>query len=233
MRRIVFTCLGALFLWAACTHDPVEPETPEPPADPPGPVLPEGCSSDTPYFEQQILPILRGNCATSGCHNGSAAGGVRLNSYESILQTGGVQPGDPQNSNLYLVLIDPDPMERMPPAGPLPAELIQAIETWIAQGALNNSCEPDSCDLSNTTFSAKIDPLLTTYCKSCHSGANPSGGIPMETYADIKVLADNGSLVGTIDHQPGFSAMPKGANKLPQCEIDQIKQWVSDGAQNN
>jgi len=50
-----------------------------------------------------------------------------------------VVPGDPDDSELYLVMIESDPEFRMPPlsaeAGPLTEEEIEAVRSWIAQGA--------------------------------------------------------------------------------------------------
>jgi uncharacterized membrane protein len=109
--------------------------------------------------------------------------------------------------------------------------------------ALFSSCKYDNeedlypgsqvCDTSAVTFSSSVQPILQNRCVSCHSGAFPSAGIDLSTYQNINIYAQNGSLVGVIDHQSGFSPMPQGTPKMPQCEIDKIKTWVNSGSPNN
>ena len=93
-----------------------------------------------------------------------------------------------------------------------------------------------SCDTTNVTYSASVVPVLDQYCLGCHNNTSASslgGNIKLENYADVKTRADNGSLVGTISHDPGYSAMPKGASKLDDCTITIIKKWVDSGAPND
>lgn len=88
-------------------------------------------------FSQTILPLMSGNCNFSGCHgNGSAAGRVELSNYANTMQH--VYPGQPEKSLLYLSLVKPDPLRRMPPAGSLHHYRIDYVKKWIEQGAHNN-----------------------------------------------------------------------------------------------
>jgi hypothetical protein len=48
----------------------------------------------------------------------------------------------------------------------------------------------------------------------------------------VKVVADNGRLMGSIKQLTGYSAMPVGG-KLADCEITQIQKWVNAGKLNN
>ena len=62
-------------------------------------------------FERDVLPILQGSCAYSGCHDaGSAKDGVVLDSWESIMmgEEDLVTPFDPCESELYEVLVEDD-----------------------------------------------------------------------------------------------------------------------------
>ena len=91
-----------------------------------------------------------------------------------------------------------------------------------------------SCDTSSVTYAATIAPLLQNNgCISCHSGGAPSAGISLQTYAQVRSVAQNGKLYGAINHSPGFSAMPKGGNKMNACAISRIKSWIDAGAINN
>lgn len=91
-----------------------------------------------------------------------------------------------------------------------------------------------NCDTSNSTYSAMVQPALQTYgCTGCHSGAAPSGNLLLATYADVKTVAQNGKLYGSITHSSGYVAMPQGGNKMSSCDINRIKAWIDSGALNN
>lgn len=194
------------------------------------------CDPDTVYFQNTILPLLQSSCALAGCHDAaSASDGVILTDYANIINTAGVDPFDPESSDLYEVLIEDDPDKRMPPPprNPLTAEQINSVYTWIMQGALNNYCDDIECDTVNVTFSATVWPVIQGKCFGCHSGSSPSGGISLETHADLVVVANSGQLIGTIRHDQGYSPMPQNGAKLSECNIAQIQKWINDGTPNN
>lgn len=186
-------------------------------------------------FEREVLPIFLSNCALSGCHDAiSAQAGNVFTSYAGILRE--VRAGRPQNSPLYLVLVENDPNYRMPPPpyDQLPAQQIETIRTWIEQGAKDTRCSPgEECDTADVTYSAVVRPVLQTNCVSCHSGPNPPLGVNLTTYQGAKVVADDGRLYGVISHAPGFPPMPQGGQKLDDCTISRIKAWIDAGAANN
>lgn len=226
--------LGSFALVTSCTHDAVLPDVYK--SDTPITIGSGFCSPDTMYYNRDIAPILLSSCATSGCHNStSAADGVDLTSYSKVIQTGGVRPYNPSNSELIEVLYD-NGEDRMPPSPStrLSSDLIAKIELWINQGALNLTCSDTSaCDSVNITFSQHVSPILSVNCVGCHSGGSPGGGIDLSNYTNIKAQVDNGKLIGSIEARTGFVAMPPGGNSLNSCNIAQINIWVADGAPNN
>jgi mono/diheme cytochrome c family protein len=191
------------------------------------------CSQDTVYFQNSVLPLLNSGCAMSGCHDAiSRKDGVELTSYSKIISTGGVVPGNPSNSKLYKVL-NRTGSDRMPPppaAGFTTAQK-DIVYKWIQQGAKNNSC--NGCDSSVFTYSGAIAPLMNTYCKGCHNPASLGGGIDVSSYALVKLIAQNGKLMGSIAHASGYSSMPKGSAKLSDCQIRQVQKWIQTGILNN
>ncbi|MEO5674617.1 MAG: c-type cytochrome domain-containing protein [Chitinophagales bacterium] len=198
------------------------------------------CDPDSVYFEADILPILISNCAKSGCHDeASHKDGIKLNSYENVINTADIEPYDLDAGKLYEVITESDPDDRMPPPpnDPLSSEEISLIALWIMQGAKDLHCDENSggveCDLSNVTYSGTVAPILSTYCIGCHSEASASGGVVLATYSGVSTVALDGRLVGVITHSPGYVPMPFGGNKLPDCEIEQITEWVNNGAPNN
>ena len=91
-----------------------------------------------------------------------------------------------------------------------------------------------TCDATNVLYSSTVTGLLNSYgCISCHSGSAPSGNISLQDFNAVKTVAQNGKLLGTLNHSPGFSPMPKGGGKMSACEISKIKAWVDAGAVNN
>jgi len=93
--------------------------------------------------------------------------------------------------------------------------------------------KPVACDTADVRFSTTIAPILQANCNGCHSKASPSGNIVTDNYTDLKTIVDNGKLSGSINHKPQFSAMPKGGNKLSNCELAKFRIWIEKGALNN
>jgi hypothetical protein len=193
------------------------------------------CDSSKVYFQQQILPILVSNCAMSGCHDdASHKEGVILTSYEKVMSTSGIRPGNPGNSDLYEMITETDPGKRMPPPpqNPLTTVQIQLIRDWIQQGAQNLICQ-SMCDSNVYTYSGAIKTIIGNKCQGCHSGGAALDGIDLSTYNGVKLKVADGKLWGSINHFSGFSAMPKNGAKLSDCEIAQFRKWIEAGSQNN
>lgn len=231
MQNLMNILLLLLMAWA-CTQDPYGVANGVPgPGDPNNPI--PVCDPDTVYFEQSILPLIQSNCAQSGCHDqASATEGVVLVSYNTIMSSGKIKPGDPDDSELMEVITDTDPDKRMPPppASPLTAEQQNLITTWILQGAQNNSCAGD-CDTVSVGFAAQVQPLINNYCRSCHSGASANAGVRLENYNDVQAVATSGRLMGVLTGQ-GYALMPP-AGALSACNLRMVEKWIEDGALNN
>jgi mono/diheme cytochrome c family protein len=93
--------------------------------------------ASTVNYYRDIEPILNANCVS--CHSaGMAAGGLRLDAPESLLQGGAsgpsVVPGKAQRSLLYTRLTDTT-AKRMPPVGMVTEEQLALIRAWINLGA--------------------------------------------------------------------------------------------------
>lgn len=99
-------------------------------------------------FSNHIQPIFNGSCGGAGCHIGERQSGVQLDSYDNVINSRGTQygelivnPGQPDESPLVDKISSNSPQlgERMPLTGsPLSDDQIQAIRTWIDEGAENN-----------------------------------------------------------------------------------------------
>lgn len=94
-----------------------------------------------------VLQIFESSCAGASCHINTSTNGVRLDTYENVMNSRGaqygelvVQPEDAEGSPL-VDKIEPNPQfgVRMPQTGNyLSDERIDQIKTWINEGAKNN-----------------------------------------------------------------------------------------------
>ncbi len=92
----------------------------------------------------------------------------------------------------------------------------------------------ETCDTLNIKYSVQIVSTLSANCLSCHGGnASAGAGIRLGTYDEVKAQAVSGPLLNVISHVSGYSQMPKGNAKLPECRIAEIRTWIRNGAPNN
>lgn len=90
------------------------------------------------------------------------------------------------------------------------------------------------CVTDNVTYKNEIKKIVSNSCLSgCHSSQVKIAGIELETYEGLKEYVDLGNFLGSIKHESGFSAMPKGRAQLDACSISKIEKWINSGAQNN
>ena len=226
MKKLLPFLVGlTLLTLVSCKH--------EPPPDIDG-TWAEDCDSDTVYFGNTILPLLVSNCGMSGCHDeASHEEGIVVTDYYSLMNSDIIDLGNANNSELMEVITDSDPDEIMPPppSTALTSAQINAIRTWINQGAKFNNCV--GCDTVNYTFNAYILPIIQTNCTGCHSGGSPDANLSLTNYSQIVSIVNDGSLMHSLHATGGYSIMPKNTSGLQSCKITQIQKWINDGALNN
>lgn len=85
-------------------------------------------------FAHQVLPVLQARCTE--CHsNGVFQGGLSLETRSDLLESGAVEPGSRDASEIWSRVTSDDPDLRMPPEGePLADDEIEAIGRWIDGG---------------------------------------------------------------------------------------------------
>lgn len=93
---------------------------------------------------------------------------------------------------------------------------------------------PGGCNTPSTvSYSNDVLPVLESSCLGCHDQAGNAGGIIFDTYAGLKTIVDNGSFQGSINHDAGFSPMPRNRDQLPECTLELIQSWIDAGAADN
>ncbi len=211
----------------SCKHQVPYPEITN------NPILSYNCSSDTIYFQNEILPIIVSNCAMSGCHDSqSAQDGIVLTDYVSIMNSDVIERGKPNKSELVEVLTESGE-DLMPPSpyNALSSDMISKIEKWISQGAINNQCM--ECDSTLSSFSMGVWPIVRDNCQGCHSSATSQNGYHVfNNFQDI--VDDSSAFWNSILGTNGYSLMPDGsATGLDDCKIKVIRNWFEAGAPNN
>ena len=105
-----------------------------------------------------------------------------------------------------------------------------------------NSCKKESeveeppkkkeTNTSLVSFQSDILPIFNSHCNGsyCHGGG--ADGKSFTTHA-AAVLVPSSVLLGAINHNSGYSPMPKSQAKLMQNEIDTITIWINEGKLNN
>lgn len=213
---------------SSCKHEPVIPDY--------GTTIAPNCDPDSVYFVNDILPFLNANCAQSGCHDAETGeDGIVLASYDDLINSDVVEPGDSENSELYEALIETDLRDIMPPTSTsinLTNEQISKVASWIDQGARNNACEDLICDSVDISFANHILPLIEQRCKGCHLGTGSVGGFPLTNYSQISGISGF-ALLQVMRHDSGFSPMPLNLPKLDSCKLQVVRVWIEEGALNN
>ena len=105
----------------SCKHDPIVPG-----------------DAETICYEKDIKPILMSNCAYAGCHDPiTMEEDYDFSSYQGVMASGTVKPGDPNDSKMYKAITDKGEDFMPPPPKPkLSTANIGLIYLWIKQGAL-------------------------------------------------------------------------------------------------
>ncbi len=114
-------------------------------------------ADDEVSFVRDIAPLLTRRC--TGCHGPTKVeGDYRLHTFAALQKTGAsdsptLTPGQPEQSELYLRLIDENESTRMPQLDdPLSAGQIALVERWIRQGARFDGRDP------NVSFKSQMPP---------------------------------------------------------------------------
>ncbi len=228
----IYVWLLVMVIFSSCKHDLSNPDGTHEPG--PG----EPCDTSIVYFDAQILPILRANCAMSGCHDdASRQDGVVLTTYEKVMQTADVRPNNLSGSDLYEVITESreDKVMPPPPRPRLSAAQTALIARWINQGAKRLTCDQNAsaCDSLNISFTQHIKPIIQNQCLGCHGQLNPGAGLNFSTYAGVATAAGNGRLLGSVTHQAGYRPMPLGGAKMSTCHIAQLRTWINAGFPDN
>ena len=209
-------------------------------------------TSSTPTVDQLLAgyeaaskAIFAESCAS--CHSSDSLVTVPFASFETafLIQNGYIVPGEPQNSPLYLAVLD----GLMPhdSQGSLSSAELETLRDWIftlgdPSGSGGIIAAPGDEGGGGggpgvPTFSGIFATILSTNCTSCHRAGSASAGVRLDTYAEVMkyvVLSNPRSSPLYSEINGGFMPRPTA---FPQPTRDRyaasILEWIEAGAPNN
>ena len=100
---------------------------------------------------------------------------------------------------------------------------------------------PISADMHfEVSFATEVMPLFEKHCWECHSEDNAELGLKLDTYEGVMAGSDSGTIVEVGDADASLLVdmiasgdMPEDSDPMPAEELDIIKPWIMEGAQNN
>lgn len=100
-----------------------------------------------------------------------------------------------------------------------------------------SSCKKESSTSTTTTstnsscsktisYKTEIAPMMATYCVSCHSSGQASGGVNLSSYSSVSSNASR-----SLSSIKSGSMPPMGS--IPDSLVQKLSCWISQGKANN
>lgn len=90
------------------------------------------------------------------------------------------------------------------------------------------------------SFAEQVLPILEAQCVECHGEESTELGLRLDTYEGMMAGSDYGTVVEAGDPDGSLlidmmesGDMPEGGDAVPAEQIELIKTWISEGAENN
>ncbi len=172
------------------------------------------------FYTTRVVDILQNNCMD--CHDETAKGGLRLDSYAGIKKGGEdgavIVPGDPDASMLIQAIRRQGDL-KMPPKKVLDPAAVTDLVAWVKAGAVGSdpatgaaaqpSASPAPAASTTSTasiqpvsaitvdadfFENKVRPIFANSCYDCHD-ETAKGGLRLDTKAGFEKGGKNGAEV--------------------------------------
>lgn len=191
---------------------------------------------------QQAMFLLETKCAS--CHSASSVEPTPIPDIldiQFLIDNDHIKPGEPQNSPLYLSLID----GIMPPENSGVALLesdVELMRDWIIDladggvidipGGGNNPPPPPPPPPATPATFTQIRAIIQARCISCHQSGSGNGGLA--NYTQVRSYVTPGSTAGSEFYtRVASNNMPQGGGPLTAQQKSQIASWINAGAPNN
>jgi uncharacterized membrane protein/mono/diheme cytochrome c family protein len=125
----------------------------------------------------------------------------------------------------------------VPPANDTPAPA-EPTSTETAIAISTDTPAPTEPASAEASFSASVLPILERHCVRCHGPSRASGGVRLDSHAQIMaggkpIVAPGQAASSILVDVLATGAMPRGASRLPNADIEIIRAWVNAGAPDN
>jgi len=160
-------------------------------------------STDSVFYQAKIQNLMAVYCVD--CHNPhNMKEGVNLDNYDDVKKNA---------EKSYQAMLSGE----MPEGGAkLDAETLNSMKRWIELGKPYGQAP--------ISYNRDIKPLIELECGSCHI-STISGGVSLSNYDEVKSVALDGRLLGTLTEN-GFTLMPP-SGPLPNNQIDLVRNWIN------
>ncbi len=89
-----------------------------------------------------------------------------------------------------------------------------------------------SSDCTSTiSYKTDIQPIMNSYCTSCHQPGNAKGGYELSTYSGV--TSNTNKVLASMLHNSGSEPMPDNGDQLSDDLLKKMYCWVNQGAKNN
>ena len=115
----------------------------------------------------------------------------------------------------------------------------------IVQGCATGSPAPGTMDAPAPTraavsFAQQIAPIFEARCTECHGGPDAESGLNLSTYEGTMVGSTFGTVIeagnpgeSIIIDMIGSGSMPAEGDPMPPEELELLRSWIAEGAENN
>lgn len=93
---------------------------------------------------------------------------------------------------------------------------------------------------AEVSFASDVLPLLEKHCWECHSEESAELGLKLDTYEGVMAGSDYGTVVEAGDPDGSLlidmmesGDMPEDGDNVPAAEIEVMRNWIAEGANNN
>ncbi|MCS7296830.1 MAG: cytochrome c [Bacteroidia bacterium] len=104
----------------------------------------------------------------------------------------------------------------------------------LALGLLLLDCKREK-PVAPTSACAGLDTMMVTYgryvaeamrrhCTSCHGGSNPSAGVRLDSYQEVRRSAETGKWYQVMEN----GSMPP-TGRLDDCTLAHLRRWIELG----
>lgn len=129
----------------------------------------------------------------------------------------------------------------------LRADVVSAFAVAVAVGlAIQSDASAVRADADTSgahepvSFSSEVMPILEQYCWECHSEQNTELGLRLDSYEGVMAGSDYGTVIEPGDPDGSLlidmvqsGDMPEEGDPVPPEQLEIIKTWIAEGAENN